>query len=70
LRVSEWFSTTPYVITADYEKKLRSKIAVFNAAVKHRKAVFPTLITTFGLLENKHSKALVQQEVTLQALFD
>lgn len=63
------FSSTPYIITADYEQKLRNKIAVFNTAVKHKKAVFPTMVTTFGLLENKYSEGLIQQQVVVKDLF-
>jgi len=56
-------------ICADYEKKLRNKIAVFNAAVKHRKALFPTMVTTFGLIENQYSNGLIQQQVVIKDLF-
>ncbi|MFT6334558.1 MAG: hypothetical protein ACI86M_001180 [Saprospiraceae bacterium] len=63
------FSTTPFTITNDYANKLRLKVASFNHHTKNRKAIFLTLITTFGLTENIHSKELIQNVITLKDLF-
>lgn len=63
------FYAGPYAINADYAKQVRRKITVFNEVTGNKKAVFPTFITTFGLLENIYSKDLVQKELTISSLF-
>ena len=63
------FSLGKFTITKDYAEKLRTKISVFKAVTKTRKSVFLTFITTYGIEKNKHAKALVQNEVTMDDLF-
>ena len=63
------FYNGPYTITSLYAKNIRQKMAVFNQATKNKKAIFPTIISTFGLLENLHSRDLIQQEVSMDSLF-
>ena len=56
-----------------YEKailKLRNKIGTFRNETKTRKAVFLTMITTFGLERNAHAASLVQNDITMDALFE
>ena len=36
---------------------------------KTKKVIFPTMITTYGLVENKHSNSFIQQDVTMKSLF-
>lgn len=62
------FSTDVFAIDAAYERRLRERKAIFVADTKTRYATILTMITTFGLLKNKHS-ALVASEVTLDNLF-
>jgi len=62
------YSINPFVITKDYAKKLRTKVAVFDQATPKKKVIFPTMITSFGLIENKHSD-LIQQTVEAKDLF-
>lgn len=50
------------------ESELSRKLTVFQAVTKTRQALHPTLITSFGLMRNKHS-GRVQSEVTLDDLF-
>ncbi len=64
------FSKDPFVITKSYRAELEKKIAAFRMATKTRKSVFLTMITTFGLEENKHSLGFVQNSVTMDALFE
>ncbi|MBR1934663.1 MAG: hypothetical protein IJ835_01265 [Muribaculaceae bacterium] len=47
---------------------LRNKIVAFREATGTRKTLVPTMITTFGVVQNKYSN-LIQQEVTLDDLF-
>ncbi len=49
-------------------KQVRNKVATFKSASKTRKAIVPTMITTFGVKPNMYS-GIIQQEVTLDDLF-
>lgn len=64
------YSINPYAITKDYAAKLRNKIGTFKQETNTRKTVFLTMITTYGLVQNKHASALVQNEVLMDALFE
>jgi len=63
------FADGPFTIDAKYAGELRSKIDVFKKNTGTRKNVFLTMITTFGLTENDYFRELVQQSLTLEALF-
>ncbi|MBL7815736.1 MAG: AAA family ATPase [Saprospiraceae bacterium] len=63
------FSLDTFSIDKAYSEKLRSKIQVFKTATKTQKAVFLTMITTYGVEKNKYANALVQNEVTMDDLF-
>ena len=63
------FSLNKFEIDKDYAEKLREKISIFKAASGTRKAVFLTIISTFGVEPNKHAAALVQNSVVLDDLF-
>ena len=62
------FYSSEFVIDKEYSHKLRNKIAAFKSVVKTRKALVPTMITTFGVKRNAYS-GNVQQEVVLDDLF-
>jgi uncharacterized protein len=64
------FSIDSYAITKEESDKLRSKINVLKSVTKTRKAVFLTMITTFGIDKNKYASSLVQNEVTMDDLFE
>lgn len=63
------FSQKPYNITADYERRLRERMAIFDSKTKNRKPLVHTFITTFGLGEGKHH-SIVHSEVTMDDLFN
>lgn len=63
------FSKDPYIITKSYKAELEKKLSSFRIATGTRKSVFLTMITTFGLLDNKNSIGLVQNSLTLNDLF-
>lgn len=63
------FSLDVFSINKEYSEKLRSKISTFKQATKTRKAVFLTMITTYGIEKNKYANLLVQNEVTMDDLF-
>lgn len=64
------FSLDTFSIDKDYSEKLRSKIATFKTVTKTKKAVFLTMITTYGVEKNKYANLLVQNDVTMGALFE
>ena len=62
------FSSSSYVIDADYDERLRSRTETFRSMTRTRKALHTILITTFGLERNKYS-GNVQRVITLHELF-
>ncbi len=64
------FSINPYLIDSKYADELRNKIGVFKTETKTRKSVFLTLITTYGLQSNIHSVGLVQNDISMDELFE
>ena len=62
------FCTGEFVIDKEYSLHLRNKIMAFKTATKTLKTLVPTMITTFGVKQNKYS-GNVQQEVVLDDLF-
>ena len=62
------FSTSEYVITRDYETRLRQRMAIFASETKTRHTLVPTFVTTYGLLPGTHS-SMVQQQVVMDDLF-
>lgn len=63
------FSIAEFVIDKQYAGELENKINVFRDKVKTRKSLFLTMVTTFGVKENEHKIRLVQNEITMDALF-
>ncbi len=63
------FSEEPYIITKDYEQKLRERIVMFRENTKTRKSVVVTMITTYGVMKGIHS-GVVQSEVLMNDLFE
>ena len=63
------FSVGKYVITKDYEMKLRERAGIFNTVTGNRKALVHTFITTYGVVDGKH-KSIVHSEVTMDDLFN
>jgi len=63
------FQRTPFNITKAYASQLRKKLGIFSEVSKTKKQVFLTMITTYGVTENEYSQALVDNELTMDALF-
>jgi uncharacterized protein len=53
---------------ADADDLLRKR-SIFRHATGTKKQIFIVLITTFGLLKNKHSLGLVDNALDMNALF-
>jgi uncharacterized protein len=64
------FSINPFTIDKKYADELRKKIDVFREETRTRKTIFLTMITTFGLNRNMHAVSLVQNDITIDALFE
>jgi len=62
------FSFAPYIITKKYADALRQKSDQFRQATETNKAIFLTMITTYGVAKNKHDY-LVQNDLTMEDLF-
>ena len=63
------YSINSYEITKAYDLNLRNKIGAFKDSTKTKKAVFMTMITTFGLVKNQYSRSIIQNELTMDNLF-
>lgn len=64
------FSKDPYVITKGYKAELEKKLSAFRMETGTRKTVFLEFVTTMGLVSNQHALGLVQNAVTMDALFE
>jgi uncharacterized protein len=63
------FAQDTYTITKEYADQLRRKRSVFETATGTRKALFLTMITTFGLTANSYASDLVVKSLRLEDLF-
>lgn len=63
------FHNTLFTIDKRYSEDIIRKVNEFTTSTKTRKSIFTTFITTFGIKENKYSKQLVQNELTIDDLF-
>jgi AAA+ ATPase superfamily predicted ATPase len=52
-----------------YAKELENKLKVFRDRTKTRKTLFLTMVTTYGVKNPTRYSGLVQNEVTMAALF-
>ena len=64
------FSNDEYEITKSYSNDLRNKLNLFKSESKTRKTLFLAMITTFGIKTNQYSLGLVQNSITMNALFE
>lgn len=64
------FSITPYEITKAYKQELETKLQVFRQGTKTRKTLFLTMITTYGVSNLNNYPGFIQNEITMDSLFD
>ena len=62
------YSSTEYTITEKTDMEIKRKLHNFILATETKYAVFPTLITTYGLVENAYAND-IQAVITLNDLF-
>ncbi|MFN8438208.1 MAG: ATP-binding protein [Cytophagales bacterium] len=63
------FSINEYVIDKNYEMNLRNKLSTFKTETKTKKSVFLTMVSTYGLKDNNAARELIQNSLTMDALF-
>ncbi|MBK8636483.1 MAG: AAA family ATPase [Saprospiraceae bacterium] len=63
------FSNNEFVISKDYNTKLRQKRASFQHVTKTKKQVVTTLMTTYPAMRNKYYLEEIHTEVTIDDLF-
>lgn len=64
------FHKKTFAITKAYAEQLRNKISIFSEVSKTKKQIFLTAITTFGILDNTYSQELVDNDFTMEVLFE
>lgn len=64
------YSESEFIVDKGYATELVNKRDVFKQETKTKKSLFLTMITTFGVKSNDQLKALVQNMLTMDALFD
>lgn len=64
------FSINQFTIDKKYAAALRNRIDVFKRESKTNKAVFLTMLTTYGIKENIWSSGLVQNDLSMDCLFE
>ena len=63
------FYNDELVLTKEDADNLRRKKSIFRHVTSTKKQIFIVLITTFGLIKNKHSLGLVDNVLDMNALF-
>ncbi|NVO19534.1 MAG: AAA family ATPase [Bacteroidetes bacterium] len=63
------FSIHDFEITKSYATELESKLKIFQERTKTRKSLFLTMVTTYGVKNPEKYAGLVQNEITMDALF-
>ena len=56
-------------MTKEYDAALRHKIQAFREANGTKKSIFLTMISTHGLKNNEYRASVIQNELTMDALF-
>jgi hypothetical protein len=58
-----------FEINENYARILEQKLRVFQMVTKTTKTIFLTMITPYGIKQNKHSIGLVDHSIELESLF-
>ena len=64
------FSLTEFTIDKKYAEELNLKRRIFLAKTGTKKTAFVTMLTTFGVNENGHYLSTVQNQLTMDVLFE
>lgn len=64
------FSESSFTINKSYAANLRNKLSTFREETGTKKTLFLTFMTTFGLKQNQYALGLVQNNLTMDDLFE
>lgn len=64
------YSESTFTIDKKYAGELENKIDIFRQQTNTKKSIFITMVTTFGIKKNEYESRLVQNSITMDALFD
>ena len=64
------YSESLFAIDKKYAGELENKMDVFRRHTKTKKSLFITMVTTFGVKNNEYVSRLVQNSITMDALFE
>jgi hypothetical protein len=64
------YSESEYLINNTYAAELKRKKEIFKKETKTKKTVFVTMLTTFGVQQNKYFHGYADNQLTMDALFD
>lgn len=64
------YSENEFTIEKIYAGELKIKLSAFKIATGTKKSLFLTMVTTFGVADNQYATSLVQNALTMDALFD
>ena len=64
------FYAEPYMFNKNQANDFRTKRTLFKYYTQSRKQIFLSLISTYGIVENENSIGLVDNSISLNALFD
>ena len=63
------FYNDEFILNKEEAEKLKRKRSVFRRVSKTKKQLFLVLISTYGLVPNKHSLGLIDNEISMDDLF-
>jgi AAA+ ATPase superfamily predicted ATPase len=64
------FTDKPFTLTKNYAQELQQKLTLFQEYSDTKKTLFLTMITAFGMPENNNYTGFIQQQLSLENLFD
>jgi AAA+ ATPase superfamily predicted ATPase len=64
------FTDKPFTLTKNYAQELQQKLTLFQEYSDTKKTLFLTMITAFGMPENSNYTGFIQQQLSLENLFD
>ena len=64
------YSQSTFTIDKKYAGELENKVDIFRSQTKTKKSIFITMVTTFGIKNNEYESRLVQNSITMDALFE
>ena len=64
------FYNTEFTLDKKYANEIANKVNIFSESTKTKKSIFVTFITTYGLVANEHANQHVQNQLTMEHLFE